>query len=50
MFAFETVVEPVIATPFNKKVPSLPLSALTVTEDKVSPSSSLKLKSSAVNV
>ena len=50
MSAFETVVEPVIAAPFNKKVPSLPLSALTVTEDKVSPSSSVKLKSSAANV
>jgi len=39
-----------MAVPFNEKVPSLPLSALTVTEDKVSPSTSEKLKSSAVNV
>ena len=39
-----------MATPFNKKVPSLPVSPLTVTEDKVSPSTSEKPKSLAVNV
>ena len=39
-----------MATPFNRKVPSLPLKALTVTEDKVSPSTSEKPKSLAVNV
>ena len=40
-----------MATPFNLKVPSIPpLKALTVTEDKVSPSTSEKPKSLAVNV